>query len=530
MEHFSKKIRVLFLPFLISSIGLCLGYTFLNWLLIINLEVISVKDVIVDFGLPLVLPAIPVLFYLRPKLKLLNLTTKKGKSWIDFYTFILWVAIVVPMLISQNYIETATGALTPLKNISQLDSLPKTKYYSVEDVYIEKNNIGTNSVSEVSGKHNENFDMYIYVTVPMYRSATDTTEVISWLGLNYSKSIKNNLEDKEKEDAYAKFADGCQVDFDQIDLKQFVYLMRVPNSDKGDGLRDAVKKSTKYTAANSEQIFWSVNEPFDDRNGSKLEWIIISFSIGSLIWLILILIPAFESTVLHAYESGAIDSQEDVKELVDYLKPKDGFFITPILIYANVGIFLLMFFMGFGFMSFNSEDLILWGANYGPLTNQGEWWRLISNTFLHGGFMHLAANMYGLLFVGIFLEPLLGRMKYVGIYLLTGIIASAASLWWNDTVVSMGASCAIFGLYGVFIALILTRVFPKEMGAGFLASMFIFVGFNLVMGLIGNGIDNAAHIGGLVSGFLIGLALYPSLKDTFKMDEVNEKEDNANEV
>ena len=143
--------------------------------------------------------------------------------------------------------------------------------------------------------------------------------------------------------------------------------------------------------------------------------------------------------------------------------------------------------------------------------------------------MHLAANMYGLLFVGIFLEPLLGRMKYVGIYLLTGIIASAASLWWNDTVVSMGASGAIFGLYGAFIALILTRVFPKEMGAGFLVSMFIFVGFNLVMGLIGNGIDNAAHIGGLVSGFLIGLALYPSLKGTFKMDGVNEKEESVDE-
>jgi len=152
-----------------------------------------------------------------------------------------------------------------------------------------------------------------------------------------------------------------------------------------------------------------------------------------------------------------------------------------------------------------------WGANFRPLTTEGQWWRLLTSTFLHGGLMHLLANMYGLLFVGIFLEPLLGRTKYLIAYLLTGILASVASLWWYDATVSVGASGAIFGLYGIFLALLLTKVFHPDFAKSFLLSTAIFVGFNLLMGLTG-GIDNAAHIGGLLSGFIVGLILYPSLK------------------
>ena len=170
-----------------------------------------------------------------------------------------------------------------------------------------------------------------------------------------------------------------------------------------------------------------------------------------------------------------------------------------------------MVIAGLGFISFKASDLLRWGANYKPSTTNGEWWRLLTNTFLHGGLMHLLANMYGLLFVGIFLEPRLGKIKYAIVYLTTGIIASAASLWWHDATVSVGASGAIFGLYGLFLALLLTKVYPKDFSKAFLISTLVFVGYNLLMGLTG-GIDNAAHLGGLLSGFIIGLLLYPQLR------------------
>jgi membrane associated rhomboid family serine protease len=120
--------------------------------------------------------------------------------------------------------------------------------------------------------------------------------------------------------------------------------------------------------------------------------------------------------------------------------------------------------------------------------------------------------MYGLLFVGLFLEPLLGRFRFLLVYLVTGIAASLASIWWHEATVSVGASGAIFGLYGLFIMLILTRVYPPSFGKAFLVSILVFVGFNLLMGFTG-GIDNAAHIGGLAGGLIAGLILSPSLKN-----------------
>ncbi|MBI3521265.1 MAG: rhomboid family intramembrane serine protease [Bacteroidetes bacterium] len=137
--------------------------------------------------------------------------------------------------------------------------------------------------------------------------------------------------------------------------------------------------------------------------------------------------------------------------------------------------------------------------------------RLITNCFLHIGIIHLLMNMYALLYIGVLLEPLLGRTRFLSAYLLTGITASMASLWWHDLTISAGASGAIFGMYGVFLAMLTTNLIEKTARKALLTSIAVFVGYNLLFGLQG-GIDNAAHIGGLLGGLLIGYAFIPSLK------------------
>lgn len=511
MQTITKKLKQIYLPFLVMTISFIVLYTFLNWLLFIKTNTFSIKEDIVNFWLPFGLPWIPVLLWLRPRIKLLRLTGGNGN--LPFlYQFIAALAMAIPTIVAQGYIEKASGTLTKLETINEIDKGEQTKYYTVKSFHIDKTNIGVHSSFDVSGKHNENFNMHLYVVLPILGSEADTinSSCLAWLGVEYSEQISNRLEDKEKEEKFQAFANESQKDFDNKDVNKFVYLDRVGNTDDGDGFKEAVKKSPKYNS-NNTSVFLAVNEPFENRNGNTFAWIFGAFGIAGGIWLIMLLIPKLDESELSRFESGKPSNDNDVKEFIDFLKPKEGYFITPIIIYLNILIFMIMVFAGLGFISFKGQDLLAWGANFRPSTTNGEWWRLLTSTFLHGGLMHLIANMYGLLFVGIFLEPLLGRTIYLTVYLLTGILASCASLWWYDATVSVGASGAIFGLYGLFLALLLTKIFPPDFGKAFLTSTLIFICYNLLMGLTG-GIDNAAHIGGLLSGFVVGLILYPTLK------------------
>ena len=205
------------------------------------------------------------------------------------------------------------------------------------------------------------------------------------------------------------------------------------------------------------------------------------------------------------------ESAEKKSGFFSFFIPSGDYFITPILINLNILVFLVMMISGVGIFDPDTQDLIRWGANFKPYTIDNQWWRLFTSTFLHIGLFHLAMNMYALVFIGSILEPLLGRMRFLIAYVCSGILASVASLWWHDTTVSAGASGAIFGMYGVFLALLTTNYIEKEARKALLSSISIFVVYNLIAGLRG-GVDNAAHIGGLVSGMLMGYAFYPKLQ------------------
>ncbi|HMV09400.1 MAG TPA: rhomboid family intramembrane serine protease [Cyclobacteriaceae bacterium] len=506
------KIKIIFVPTILALLALILGYTFLNWFLFIKLELFGLREIITNFGLPAILTGLTAWILLRPRFKMLALESQKG-NWRDFYSFILWIILTIPLMIAQEYIITASGKLTELNSINDIHTAEPTRYYTVKNYYIHKKAISIHSAFEVTGKHNDNFHMYIYVAVPMLAKQADTTstECSAWLGLQYHENISNRLKPSEKERRYQEFAAKSQRDFEKEDVSRFVYLDRIGNSDKKQGLLEAIKKNRQF---NGDQIILvPVSEPFEARNGNKLAWIFGSSLVGLSVWLVMLLIPKINEFQLKRIKKGAPDKEarEEMNDFIELLKPREGYFITPILIYINIGIYILMVLSGLGFISFKTVDLLNWGANYGPLTKGGDWWRLLTNVFLHGGLMHVLMNTFGLLFVGVFIEPLLGKAKFIMVYLLTGILASVASIAWYEATVSIGASGAIFGLYGLFLAFMLTKIFPPAFSKAFLVSTLVFVGYNLLFGLLG-GIDNAAHIGGLLSGFVIGLLLYPQIK------------------
>lgn len=185
-------------------------------------------------------------------------------------------------------------------------------------------------------------------------------------------------------------------------------------------------------------------------------------------------------------------------------------FVTQAIVAANVIVFLAMLATGAGIMNPSSEAMLKWGANFGPMTAGGEWWRLVSAFFLHFGLMHLAFNMWALFDAGRLVERLYGNGPFLLLYLFAGLTGSFGSLLWNpDGVVSAGASGAVFGVYGALLAYLLAQrhSIPAAVIKGLQGSTIAFIGYTLVIGLSASGIDNAAHLGGLAGGMGLGFVL-----------------------
>lgn len=183
--------------------------------------------------------------------------------------------------------------------------------------------------------------------------------------------------------------------------------------------------------------------------------------------------------------------------------------VVPALVAINVGVWLLMVIRGVHFWSPGSQELLAWGANNAYKIQDGQWWRLASSMFIHGGLLHLGFNMYALWNIGRLVERLLGSVGLLVLYFVSGLVGSLASNMWMPGVVSVGASGAVFGVLGSIVGLLMrTRgTVPRAIANRLRVMALIFIGVNIYLGLSWAGIDNAAHVGGLVTGFLCGVLL-----------------------
>jgi rhomboid protease GluP len=203
------------------------------------------------------------------------------------------------------------------------------------------------------------------------------------------------------------------------------------------------------------------------------------------------------------------------------LRQPNSMMVTQALIGINVAVFVVMALRGVSPVQPTIADLVYWGANYGPYTIAGQWWRLLTCVFVHIGIMHIALNMWCLWGLGRLAESVYDSWTFGAVYLITGLSASLASLAWNPVGVSAGASGAIFGIAGALISAFYLGEFslPKTVVSELLKSVLKFAGYNLVIGAFLGHTDNAAHVGGLVSGLVLGALIAkvaPQRDDPFR--------------
>jgi len=169
MKDIGTKVRLIFIPYLILYLVTISGYTFLHWLLFIENNVFSVYEDILNFFIPMILPGIPILIWLRPRVKLLDLKkTPAGKDPIVGFIMLAWIGMVVPLVIAQEYLISATGELTRLADISEINNVLPTKYYMVDKYIFMKEQACKMPEYSVSGKRNQYFDMSLLIAVPIF--------------------------------------------------------------------------------------------------------------------------------------------------------------------------------------------------------------------------------------------------------------------------------------------------------------------------------------------------------------------------
>jgi len=382
MEQIGTKFRLIFIPYLFISISTIGIYTFLHWVLFIRTPVFWVYQETLNFIVPMVLPGFPVLIWLRPRIKFLELRKNaSGKNPVVGFVMIAWIGMVVPNVIAQEYLITATGKLTRLSNISQLNKLPPTKYYTVKNFYADKKLARFRSETAVTGKHNTGYKINIYIAVPLFnknhiikfysyiisdpasaltsnnaaliingkkaekdalksinpKSVTKVTFIkdraaifkygdptktgiivlethpykgvdtlmvteednrsykpSAWLAMSHQQIISNKLSYQEKEGYLKEFYKGCENNLKLMQLSNFNYLDKISHSIVRENFTETIgDKPHKVFPL----IFKPVYEPFEQRNGEALIWLVASFAIGSIIFFLMLLSKPLKNNI-----------------------------------------------------------------------------------------------------------------------------------------------------------------------------------------------------------------------------------------
>ncbi|GAP62492.1 hypothetical protein ARMA_0915 [Ardenticatena maritima] len=192
--------------------------------------------------------------------------------------------------------------------------------------------------------------------------------------------------------------------------------------------------------------------------------------------------------------------------------------LTYLLILINLGVFLVETVLGLLWgaglnATTNTCMLLFFGAKFNLFIQAGQYWRLITPIFLHIGIFHLLVNMFALRILGSDIESLFGTARFAIIYLVAGVGGTIASMLFNSSI-SAGASGAIFGLIGAeAVFLYINRDSLGIFSDDRLQSLLGVIIINLLFGVAVPGIDNAGHIGGLLTGALVGWLLSPRYEE-----------------
>jgi membrane associated rhomboid family serine protease len=506
-----QKLRYVYGRFVAVAVAFITTYSVLAWALIYRTRLIDLDETLTTYWLPVGLAWIPALLWILPRLKLLKLEMRDGRVR-DLYLFAAAAAMIVPTVAGQQYLSKASAQVTRLGEITEIDLAPLTKYYVVDRPCLRNRSPRVHWSAERE-RRNGTATFTLSVVVPFCGSrgapvsgASDehaSSAPPAWLGLTFRDFIREDGPDAQKEDELRRaIAKRAQDSLRTTDLGAFTYLELVGPGETRRRFEAAIEKVAP--APPDTVVLVPHHEPLDERTGDVGLWALGTFAGGAALWLVLLLFPRLDGERLRVFQAARDGVRPaEGRAWRRRLRSNNALGTTAIAV-ANAGVFLAMVLSGLGVVRFQREDLLKWGALSRPLLEGAGLLRLVSYQFVHGGLAHLVNNLYGLLFAGIVLEGIVGRGRLILAYAIAGVLGGAASALVHPAGLTVGASGSIFGLFGVLLGLVaLKDARVASLRTFILANCTIYVGLNLLVGAVSPGVDNAAHVGGLVGGLIM---------------------------
>ncbi len=502
------KLRLVFLPYIALAVGLLLVYTGLRWLLDIKLEIVPLGVEWLQIWIPGLLGLGIVFLVMRRRFALLNLRGERADGYF-YYPILVGLLAAVPVMVTQLYVEQASFSLVALGKPSEIDLQQPQKYYRFDQFAVDSMISGGAAMEVTRNDGSNDFTLHLYIALPIVDSAANDPNgrFNVWFCQEYLQRMNDNLSDAEKDTIAEEFFETSVASFLNFDLTTVSFFENEPQSADREAYETAIVKQGQVDAGSPIVLLLAHSEAFENRTGNTLFWCFGSFAICSLIALMMFLIPKLDPEELQRFRERKPMSEDEFVDFLRFFIPRAPHWMTVILIDINIVLFLVMALSGMNVFSPDALTLLKWGASHGQLVVEGDYWRLLVNTFEHAGILHLAMNMFGLAITGMLTEPILGKWRLLIVYLVSGIAGSLASVFWNANVVSVGASGAIFGLFGAIFALLITGFIPKAEKAIYKYLLIVYGLVSLLFGFLNPTTDNAAHIGGLVAGFLCCLVL-----------------------
>jgi hypothetical protein len=298
------KIKLIYIPFLLLSLGFIAIYTFLHWSLILKLQLFEIDEDLINYLIPFIVVWIPFVVIFKKRIKLLNL--RWSKQGLDpLRISIAALATLIATSFAQDYIRTAAGELSQLNSIEQIDKAHLTKYYQFDKIYLVKKWREIYWFSDVEGKRMEDLDFDGYFVTPILSCPADTNKAYfsTWYAIKYHKRINNRLLKPEKDKEWQEFKTHSIEEFEHADLYKLIYFERLGVNLDQKRFLETIQFRNDYDRSFTPIILKPVDEAFELRNNDNLQAIIIFYGILAFAMLLMILIPSFNEVELNKFLS-----------------------------------------------------------------------------------------------------------------------------------------------------------------------------------------------------------------------------------